>query len=61
MATQWQKKFNDMFSHFNTLPAFNRNMDGQMDILLLHSLRYAHALHSKNGIITPKRVRHVNN
>jgi len=37
MASQWQKKFNHMFSRFDTIPA----CDGQTDILRQHSLLYA--------------------
>jgi len=47
------KKFEDTFSRFDTIPACERQTDGQTDILQQHSPRYAYASHGKTLIICP--------
>jgi len=46
-----EKKFDDMFSCFYTIPACDGQMDGQTDILRQHSPRYAYASRGKNNAV----------
>ena len=52
VATLRWKKFEDMFSHFDRIPACDRQTDRQTDISPLHSPRYAYASRGKNGETT---------
>jgi len=38
-STRWRKKFDHMFSYFDTIPACNGRTDGQTDILWQHNPR----------------------
>ena len=58
-----EKKVDDMYNHFDRIPAYDRQTHrqtyGQIDILPLHSPRYAYASRGKKGIGLCSRNRHL--